>query len=239
MPGVLPSTPLHPLPGWKKLLSYLTDVHVLDLAAQTSSDAQGSMELPPLELLLRDGRLMLCTPDAVYSYQDRYTSFAGALAALPPGWHPERVLVAGFGLGSIAELLERRGSRPRITGLENDPRVVDLARRYAPGPWRQRCTLLQADALTWIAASRERFDLIAFDLFIGARVPVRASEPAFLQSARKLLRPGGWVLFSRLNQEPPAEHRTFDQAVRAAWPGCTSAVYGGNTVYAWRAPDAA
>jgi SAM-dependent methyltransferase len=233
--GPLSAEPLA-LPRWKRLASYLSDIRLLRLPGSELPAGTGDAALPPLELLLRDGRLMLCTPDAVYSYEDRYTSFAGALADLPPPWHPRRVLVAGFGLGSIAGLLQKRGSKPLILGLDNDERVLDLARRYAAGEWRQRCTLLGADALSWIASSRERFDLVALDLFVGARVPERASEPQFLQRARSLLHPGGWVLFSRLNEEPQAEREAFEQAVRRAWPGCTAARYGGNTVYAWRAP---
>lgn len=191
---------------------------------------------PPLELYLRNEKLMLASPDAIYSLEDDYLSYAEALRRLPADFVPASLLVLGFGLGSIPIIMDRkRKQRPRITGIELDPRIVDLANRYLPADLLSRIELICADALEWVHQHKATYDLIAVDLFIDTIVPSGCSLPEFQIRLREILNPGGILLFSRLNMENKQERTAFDRMVRQQFPGLQQFEVGGNTIYQWQA----
>jgi spermidine synthase len=144
--------------------------------------------------------------------------------------------VLGFGLGSIALILHRlHGLLPAITGLDIDPRVLSMARRYLPESLLARTELLCEDALPWVSRCPTRYELIAVDLFVDTEVPDGCADPAFLRALPRLLLPGGLLFFSRLEQEAPASRARFEAAAEAALPGLSRFKVGGNMLYQWQA----
>jgi hypothetical protein len=206
-----------------------------------------------LEIILRDGKLALATPNAFYSYSDRYKSFIQAFRTWPPEAVLERsngnakagsasVLLLGFGLGSIVELLAARGLRPKAIGVDLDPRLPDLWQRYGRPDVRDQISLVIAEAGAWLAdnarGKRLTFDLICVDLFVDDRVPPSCSEPDFMAHLQAALAPDGVLYWSRLKEEPEKERHDFERTFHYAFPGADSTLTGGNRV--WYAPgDAA
>ncbi|MBI1192395.1 MAG: methyltransferase domain-containing protein [Bacteroidetes bacterium] len=219
------------LTRWSRLRSYGQDV----LVEAHPPLWQASGALPPLELYLRRNRLMLVSPGAIYSMEERYRSFAGAFERIPRGFRPGRALILGFGLGSIALILQRLlGLRPALTGVDIDPRVVSMAQRYLPEALLTRTELICTDALSWVPICPNRYELIAVDLFVDTEVPRGCANPAFLTALRRLLTPKGLLFFSRLEHEPPGSRKEFEQAAATALPGIDSFRVGGNMLYLWQ-----
>jgi SAM-dependent methyltransferase len=101
----------------------------------------------------------------------------------------QRVLDAACGPGLYAEELVRRGAD--VIGFDQSPRMVELCRdRVGQGDFRVHDL---ADPITWLPDSS--VDLVLFALaieYVDDRV-------AALRELRRVLRPGGALVFSRLH----------------------------------------
>ncbi|MFT7589300.1 MAG: spermidine synthase [Limisphaerales bacterium] len=188
---------------------------------------------PKLELILRNGKLMLASPTAIYSYEDRYTSFLGALKkANIKSTPPNSVLILGFGLGSIPLILERKfGLKPSITAIEIDPRIISLAKYWLPVNTLHSIDLIQADAIFWLSSNTAQFDLICIDLFIDQLVPQACNSPSFLNSVKAALTPAGQVIFSRLQSDPKEIREEFTYAFFSIFPKHSIFNIGGNDIF--------
>jgi spermidine synthase len=220
---------------WRRWRSHLADVPL-----ERVPSPEGHPELPELELWMRDGRVVLATPGAIYSYGDRYRSFREAFAHPREGlgrWRPDTLLVLGYGLGSVPELMDRRhGLRPKASAVDLDPRLPALVARYGRPEQAARTDWHAADALAWVpgaAAAGRAWDLVCVDLFVDATVPSGCSAPGFLDALRRLVAPGGRLYWSRLTDEPAEERLRFEAGFGAAFPGAASIVAGGNRVWVW------
>ena len=122
-----------------------------------------------------------------------------ALSARAPS-----VLLLGLGAGSAARVARALAPEARIVGVEIDPEVVALARRHfeldALG-----VEVVQADASVYLERSRERFDAVLDDVFIGRGRAVH--KPAWLlarglASAAARVAPGGVLASNALDEAP-------------------------------------
>src|SRR5262245_2635940 len=130
-----------------------------------------------------------------------WDALACALLALPP---PQRrcVLLLGLGGGSAARVVRAVAPRARIVGVEIDPEVVRLARRWfdldALG-----VEVVVDDAAAFLERTRRRFDAVLEDVFVGdarrLRKPPGFPEPA-LDHVRRALRPRGVVACNTLDE---------------------------------------
>ena len=78
---------------------------------------------------------------------------------------PQKVLIVGAGTGNDAAGALRHGAK-EITAVEIDPAIIHLGRRYHPEqPYSsQAIKLVNDDARSFFATSRERYDVIVFGL---------------------------------------------------------------------------
>lgn len=110
----------------------------------------------------------------------RPDSFAPYEAALSRIQEPvERALDVGTGTGLGASVLATRFPGAEVVGVDVSPDMLEQARRLVPGP-----TFVEGDA------SRLPFGDAEFDLV------AHANMIPFLDETRRVLRPGGWTLFS-------------------------------------------
>ncbi len=182
-------------PFWKIALSYL-----VELPLEQSPSAYSKT----LEVSLRNGRYLLSSPQAVYSYEDLYVNFRESFKLLTNELpHVQRVLVLGLGLGSVPQLLEQSfGVQASYTLVELDAAVVRLAEKYTLPRLQSPYTIYNTDAADFVASCKDKFDLIAIDLFIDDVVPTAFDTPLFLGRVQRLLAPNGLVLFNRLSYTP-------------------------------------
>lgn len=105
----------------------------------------------------------------------------------------ERMVEIGLGGGRLASYLHDFVPETKITCVELDPGVVELAQLYfgvKPGP---RLDLVTADGRVYMARAKERFDVILIDAYQGTYVPFHLVTREFYGVLRRKLAPGGVV----------------------------------------------
>lgn len=178
-----------------KGLSYLVEIPI---------ETRNSDHSPKLKVTLKKGRYALSTHNVYYSHEDQYTSFKRAFAELKPQQAlTNRVLVLGYGLGSIPHLLHKLHQiKAHYTAVEIDPIVVGMAQRYGNLPKGSTISWINADAISYITYSKERYDMICVDVFVDDVVPAAFLKKDFLQETLNLLNDDGCLLFSHLTTTP-------------------------------------
>lgn len=178
------------IPKWKHWLSYLTEVHL------ESSTSEHNEEL---HVTLNNGRLQLSTPNAIYSYADKYENFFKTFEQIELSDEIEDVLILGFGLGSIPYMLEEKfGKNYRYTGVELDDEVIYLASKYVLSNLQSEVMLIEADAINYMHQCTQAFDLICIDIFVDDQIPDVFLTLEFLKLIKNSLTNKGVVVFNHL-----------------------------------------
>ncbi len=211
-------------PLWKRLLSYLTEVHL----ESASTDLN-----PTLHLALRKGRYCLTTPNAIYSYGDLYDNFLRAFRKLDlDKMAIQDVLILGFGMGSIPYMLEKVFHKNyRYVGVEQDEVIALWASRYVLRELRSPVQLQIADARRFTEYCEEKFDLVVVDIFVDDVVPPAFEEPGFLEALQNLLSDNGLLLYNRLTAQPGDQRATtvfFEDVFKKTFPKATFLDVHGN-----------
>lgn len=191
------------VPKWKKWLSYLMEFHIESAPSEYN---------PHLYVSLVQGRYQLSTANAVYSYGDLYDNFVKAFDGVDIASRDiKNVLILGFGLGSIPEILEKRGLDYHYTAVEIDEEVLYLANEYTLPQIKSPIDLVCADAFAWVNMCTEQFDLICMDVFLDDVVPDHLEAIDYLEKLKTLLTPSGMLLFNRLaaTKEDVEETKAF------------------------------
>jgi len=178
-------------PLWKRLLSYVHEFHI---------ESTSSKYNPHMYVSLSRGRYQLSTANAIYSHADLYDNFSEAFHKIDLDKnHIKKVLILGFGLGSIPIILEQLFQKKyHYTAVEIDEEVLYLANKYAMPHIESSVEFVCADAFIYVNQSKEQFDMIAVDLFLDDVVPIQFEQKDFLQGLKKLLNPNGILLYNRL-----------------------------------------
>ena len=182
-------------PLWKRLLSYLTEFHI----ETTSSEYN-----PHLHVSLNRGRYQLCTENAIYSYDDLYNNYSDAFRLIDLDNLPiKKVLVLGFGMGSIPFILEKAYNKKyHYTGVEIDEEVIYLATKYTLPRVTSSIEMICANAELWVRQCEEKFDMITVDIFLDDIIPHAFEQTNFLEQTKSLLSPEGILLYNRLSYTP-------------------------------------
>lgn len=121
----------------------------------------------------------------------------GFIRNIPPLDHRSRVLILGFGGGTIAKLLTKHQGLVQIDAVEIDPLMVDLGKKYLDLA-ESNVNIIIADAIKWVKDARFKYDLICVDLFANGKVAVGSEERKFFESVKKLLKAKGVVAINKL-----------------------------------------
>ena len=191
-------------PTWKRLLSYITEIHI----ESTSSEYN-----PHLYVSLRNGRYQLCTANAIYSFEDLYDNFSEAFKRIDLNKIvAQNVLILGFGLASVPLILEKKLEKKyHYTGVEIDEEVIYLANKYAMDELMSPFNIICADAYLYVMQSAEQFDLVIMDVFFDDVLPEKFEAPPFLERLKSLTRPEGLLMYNRLafNQKDISRTKAF------------------------------
>jgi spermidine synthase len=115
--------------------------------------------------------------------------------ALPPllGRDLERVAILGNAGGTTARALGVYYPEAAVDGVELDPAVSRVGRRYFGMGDNPRLTVHDADARPFLRATDERYDLIVVDAYHQPYVPFYLATREFFRLVREHLAPGGIV----------------------------------------------
>ncbi|MBX3127629.1 MAG: fused MFS/spermidine synthase [Polyangiaceae bacterium] len=122
--------------------------------------------------------------------------FSDSLWRAGLGCHPraESALVVGLGAGSLARSLASRGVR--ITAVELDPRVVEVARRHFGLP--DSVEVVVADARAALRRETRRFDLVLLDVYRGESFPWHLATRQALSELRGRLSSRGCLVINSI-----------------------------------------
>ena len=178
-------------PYWKKLASYFHEFHIETTKSEHSRE---------LYLLFKNGRYQLCSFNAVYSYEDKYSNFVGVFQQIDLAKiKPENVLILGLGMGSIPYILEQSyPSDYKFTAVEIDNAVISLAKKYTLPKIHSPLKIICDDALNFVNHCNEKYDMILVDLFIDDLVPNQFEQIDFLLKTKNLLTENGILISNRL-----------------------------------------
>lgn len=181
------------IPTWKHVLSYLVDIHLMSIVSKQNG---------PMQLFYSNGAFKLTTLNVVYSWGKHYRSFAKAINDLDllKQENIQSVLVLGWGMGSIANLLEEHPTVKEITGVDHDNTLIHLYQTEFIDQLLFTIKLYNDDALTFVEKDTMQYDLICSDVFIDNITPPKIISKPYLENMNRLLKPGGMVLLSKLNR---------------------------------------
>ncbi|HUS60191.1 MAG TPA: methyltransferase domain-containing protein [Nevskiaceae bacterium] len=108
-------------------------------------------------------------------------------------------LVLGLGGGTVVQLVKSHSSNAEITGVEIDPEIIKIGKKYFGLGEVDGLKIIQADAFNFNNIYyRSQYDLIVVDLYLGKKFPVKAASDEFLKKIKNLLLPEGTAIFNRL-----------------------------------------
>jgi len=108
------------------------------------------------------------------------------------------VLILGLGGGTVARLVAKQWPQAQIVGVELDPAMITLGKKYFDLDRLSQLKIIQADAFEWVKNQKDKFDLILVDMYLGELLPEKSEQEEFLQDLRSLLTKPGKVIFNRL-----------------------------------------
>lgn len=104
-------------------------------------------------------------------------------------------LILGLGGGTVAKLVRKNWKDAKITGVDIDPIIVDLGRKYLDlDKFEVKVIIKDAAQYTKYNIQHTNFDLVIVDLYQGDKFPKKFESEIFLKSLTK----NGLVIFNRL-----------------------------------------
>lgn len=119
----------------------------------------------------------------------------------------ETILVLGLGGATIAHLLSRKYSNIQITSVEYDKVMIEVATKYFGADQIPNHKIINEDALRVVIEPEEYemtpgcFDSLIVDILNGDKYPDLGKTGNFIAAVKRLVRPGGLVVFSRIYTE--------------------------------------
>jgi spermidine synthase len=183
---------------------------------------------PLLELLLYQGRLQLATADALYSDGNNYRPVTATLNHLKSNLPDiKTVLALGTGLGSLPQIIKRRGYKPHFTLVEYDKVVLQWAMELLGD---KNITPVCADAKLFMNRNKEHYDLVFIDIFNSRVVPDFVTTSSFFSQCQESLNPGGHVAFNYMIDDP-LEWMRVQEVFSSVFPVNTIIDLGINRVF--------
>ncbi len=114
----------------------------------------------------------------------------------PPlqGGRTRSIAMIGYAGGTVGRAYGRFWPRVWIRGIELDPTVTEIGRRYFGLASNPRVSVATADGRTYLETHDRRYDAIFLDAFRQPYIPFYLTTQEFFSLVAQRLRPGGMVL---------------------------------------------
>jgi len=185
-----------------RLISYFKEKNIESLTSEYN---------PVLEINLVNGHYVLDAKNANYSFGGLHTAFRKIFKELKIGSKEfGRILILGFGAGSVASLLTQEFKREcNITGVEIDETVIKLAKKYFDIEKIKDLVLVNQDAFDFMKTNKEKYDMIVIDIYLDHIVPAKFETKEFLGFVKDGLSSNGMILFNKLGYDKRAKESAF------------------------------
>jgi len=110
----------------------------------------------------------------------------------------KEVLILGLGGGDVARIVSEFWPKSIITGVEIDPIMVELGKKYLELK-ENKVEIIIEDAAKFVKKKpKDKYDLVLIDLYVGEDVPEKINSLNFFKSAKKFLKKDGILVVNRL-----------------------------------------
>lgn len=172
----------------KRLLSYLYPQVIY---------RSKSSKNPVLEVTLENGKTVLNTAHANYSYGSLYRVYVKALQEMQINISQKKnILILGMGGGSIIHYLLEKNNHATIDAVEWDEEVIRIAEHYFGIQINKQLNIFQDDALHFLQKQSKMYELILVDLFTDTEVPAFCFTPDFFSQLKRITSPNGEIIFN-------------------------------------------
>lgn len=187
----------------KKFLSYLWP-----FTRRYTSEINGNLEVTYI-----NGKKVLDSENANYSYGKLQKILEIGVKEIDLAG-VENILLLGMGGGSIIQSLrEKFHYQGRITAVDLDPKVIQIAKEEFSIIETDKLKIIQKDAFAFVKDTSEHFQLIIIDLFIDTEIPHIFYGNEFCDRISKLIDKNGFFIFNMgINVHKSAEVKKSLQA---------------------------
>jgi spermidine synthase len=154
-----------------------------------------------LEVTWNNGQLVLDSKNTNYSYGSLQRILRKGLKYI--GYDRikkfENILVLGVAGGSVIKTLtDEIKFKGKITGVEIDQNIVDIANKYFKLNEIPNLEIVIDDAFDFVLKTKTQYDLIIIDIFQDTTMPNFLFEDFFINRINFLLNTNGFILFNTM-----------------------------------------
>jgi spermidine synthase len=154
-----------------------------------------------LEVTWNNGELVLDSKNTNYSYGSLQRILRKGLKYI--GFKRIRnfnnVLVLGVAGGSVIKtLVDEIKFKGKITGVEIDKSIIDIANEYFKLNSIPNLEIVIDDAFEFVLKTKDKYDLIIIDIFQDTTMPNFLFEDFFIKRINALLQLNGFILFNTM-----------------------------------------
>ena len=189
----------------QKLLSYFVPIVIYKKNSAMSQS---------LEVTWNNGELVLDSKNTNYSYGSLQRILRKGLKYI--GFERirkfESVLVLGVAGGSVIKtLVDEIKCKGKITGVEIDESVIEIANQYFQLDRIKNLEIVIDDAFEFVLKTKSNYDLIIIDVFQDTTMPNFLFEDFFINRINFLLNVNGFILFNTMviNEENKARNLNY------------------------------
>jgi spermidine synthase len=176
----------------RKLFSYFIPINIYKKNSAVSKT---------LEVTWNNGELVLDSKSTNYSYGSLQRILRKGLKYI--GFERirnfESILVLGVAGGSVIKtLVDEIKFKGKITGVEIDATVIDIANRYFELDKIKNLEIVIDDAFEFVLKTKLKYDLIIIDIFEDTSMPNFLFQDFFINRINSLLNLNGFILFNTM-----------------------------------------
>jgi len=176
----------------RKLFSYFIPINIYKKKSTISET---------IEVTWNNGELVIDSKNTNYSYGSLQRILRKGLKYI--GFERIRnfnnVLLLGVAGGSVIKtLVEEIKFKGKITGVEIDPAMIEVANTYFKLNEIPNLNIVIDDAFEFVLKTKETYDLIIIDVFQDTTMPNFLFEDFFINRINFLLNINGFILFNTM-----------------------------------------
>ena len=188
----------------KRVLSFLLPIKIHQKKSVYSKN---------LEVTWNNGHLVLDSENTNYSFGSLQRVLKKGLKYI--GYERiqnfNSILVLGVAGGSVIETLKKEVKfEGKITGVEIDADVIELATKYFGLGNYDNVSIVNDDAFEFVLKTKEKYDLIIIDIFQDTTMPNFLFEDFFINRINFLLNVNGFILFNTMVLDYQERRRNVD-----------------------------
>jgi len=176
----------------KKLFSYLIPIKIFKKKSARSKT---------IEVTWANGELVLDSENTNYSYGSlqRILRYGLRNIGYDKVLEMSHILVLGVAGGSVIKtLVDEIEYKAKITGVEIDPEMIQIANQYFNLNQIKQLEIIIDDAFEFVLKTKEQYDLIIIDIFEDINMPNFLFEKFFSDRICFLLKDRGFILFNTM-----------------------------------------